>query len=227
MIICLEFNDLTFCGGGLGVEVCLIRAKRVAHSQHINVEDTILVQKWRQGDPNAIEKLVCKYQGRIYNLILKICSNPSDAAELTQDTFVKVIENIGKFESRSGFYTWVFRIAVNLTLNYRKRKATVGFTSLDAELAAGDEQARQGLAAILSDDKAPDPAQIAENRELCELLQKGIRKLDDEHRAVIVLRDIEGMDYAQIAEVLGTELGTVKSRLSRARAALRQILEAL
>jgi RNA polymerase sigma-70 factor (ECF subfamily) len=94
-------------------------------------------------------------------------------------------------------------------------------------LAAGDEQARQGLAAILSDDKSPDPAQIAENRELCELIQKGIRKLDDEHRAIIVLRDIEGMDYAQIAEVLGAELGTVKSRLSRARAALRQILEAL
>ena len=186
-----------------------------------------MVQKWRKGDPNAIEQLVCKYQGRIYNLILKICSNPDDAAELTQDTFVKVIENIGKFESRSGFYTWAFRIAVNLTLNYRKRKATVGFTSLDAELAAGDEQVRQGLAAILSDDKAPDPAQIAENRELCELIQKGIRKLDDEHRAIIVLRDIEGMDYAQIAEVLGTELGTVKSRLSRARSALRQILEAL
>jgi RNA polymerase sigma-70 factor (ECF subfamily) len=227
VIIFPGFNDLACCGGGLGVEVCLIRAKRVAHSQHINVEDTVLVQKWRKGDPNAIEQLVCKYQGRIYNIILKICSNPSDAAELTQDTFVKVIENIDKFESRSGFYTWAFRIAVNLTLNYRKRKATVGFTSLDAELAAGDEQARQGLAAILSDDRALDPAQIAENRELCELIQKGIRKLDDEHRAVIVLRDIEGMDYAQIAEVLGTELGTVKSRLSRARAALRQILEAL
>jgi RNA polymerase sigma-70 factor, ECF subfamily len=199
----------------------------VAHSQHINVEDTVLVQKWQKGDTGAIEKLFCKYQGRIYNLILKICSNPNDAAELTQDTFVKVIENIGKFQSRSGFYTWAFRIAVNLTLNYRKRKATVGFTSLDAELAADDEQARQGLATILSDDKSPDPAQIAENRELCELLQKGIRELDDEHRAIIVLRDIEGMDYAQIAEVLGTELGTVKSRLSRARAALRQILEAL
>jgi len=226
VIIFPGLDGLFVAEGVLGSN-CLIRAKRVAHSQHINVEDAVLVQKWRQGDPNAIEKLVCKYQGRIYNLILKICSNPDDAAELTQDTFVKVIENIGKFESRSSFYTWAFRIAVNLTLNYRKRKATVGFTSLDAELAAGDEQARQGLAAILSDDKAPDPAQIAENRELCELIQKGIRKLDDEHRAIIVLRDIEGMDYAQIAEVLGTELGTVKSRLSRARAALRQILEAL
>jgi RNA polymerase sigma-70 factor (ECF subfamily) len=141
--------------------------------------------------------------------------------------FVKIIENIDGFESRSSFYTWAFRIAVNLTLNHCKRKATVGFTSLDAEPAGNDEQARQALAAVLRDDKTPDPAQVAENRELCELIQKAIGKLEDEHRTVIVLRDIEGMDYAQIADVLGIELGTVKSRLSRARAALRQILEAL
>lgn len=199
----------------------------MAHSQQKNIEDAVLVQKWQKGDTAAIEKLVCKYQGRIYNLILKICSNPDDAAELTQDTFVKLIENIDKFESRSSFYTWAFRIAVNLTLNYRKRKATVGFTSIDAETAAVDEQTRQGLAAILSDDKTPDPSQVAENKELCDLVQKGLGKLDEEQRTIIVLRDIEGMDYEQIAEVLNTELGTVKSRLSRARAALRQILEAL
>jgi RNA polymerase sigma-70 factor, ECF subfamily len=199
----------------------------VAHSQQLNIEDAVLVQKWQKGDTAAIEKLVCKYQGRIYNTILKICSNSDDAAELTQDTFVKVLENIDKFESRSGFYTWAFRIAVNLTLNYRKRKATVGFTSLDAEMASDDEQTKQGLAAILSDDKSPDPSQVAENKELCDLIQKGISKLDEEQRAIIVLRDIEGMDYEQIAEVLDAELGTVKSRLSRARAALRQILEAL
>ena len=199
----------------------------MAHSQQINVEDAVLVQKWQKGDTAAIEKLVCKYQGRIYNIILKICSNPDDAAELMQDTFVKVLENIDKFESRSSFYTWAFRIAVNLTLNYRKRKATVGFTSLDAESASDNEQVGQGLAAILSDDKSPDPAQVAENKELCDLIQKGINKLDEEQRTIIVLRDIEGMDYEQIAEVLDTELGTVKSRLSRARAALRQILEAL
>jgi RNA polymerase sigma-70 factor, ECF subfamily len=199
----------------------------VAHSQQINIEDAVLVQKWRKGDTNALEQLVCKYQGRIYNLILKICSNTDDAAELTQDTFVKLIENIDKFESRSSFYTWAFRIAVNLTLNYRKRKATVGFTSIDAQTTTENEQAKQGLAAILSDDKSPDPAMIAENRELCELIQKSIGTLDEEQKTIIVLRDIEGMDYEQIAEVLNTELGTVKSRLSRARAALRQILEAL
>jgi RNA polymerase sigma-70 factor (ECF subfamily) len=214
--------------GGFGVEAGLIRVKLVAREQHINVEDAVLLEKWRRdGDAGAVERLIAKYQGRIYNLILKICANPDDAAELTQDTLVKVVENIDGFEGRSSFYTWAFRIAVNLTLNHRKRKATVGFASLDAESAGGDDQARQALAAVLRDDKTPDPADVAENRELCELIQRAIGKLENEHRTVIVLRDIEGMDYAQIADVLGVELGTVKSRLSRARAALRQILEAL
>lgn len=193
---------------------------------HINVEDEVLIQRWRLGDAGAFDRLVGKYQGRIYNLILKICANPDDAAELTQDTFVKIIENIDGFESRSSFYTWAFRIAVNLTLNYRKRKATVGFSSLDAPVAAADELGRRALADVMLDDKTPTPADVAENRELCELVQNALGKLDDEHRTIIVLRDIEGMDYAQIADVLAMELGTVKSRLSRARAALRQILEA-
>jgi RNA polymerase sigma-70 factor (ECF subfamily) len=205
----------------------------LAQQRHIKAEDAALVERWRRGDISAIERLAGKYQGRIYNLILKMCANPDTAAELTQDTFVKIIENIDRFESRSSFYTWAFRIAVNLTLNYCKRKATVGWTSLDAETArlggqaANDEQGRQALGAVLRDEKSPDPAQVAENRELCRLVQVALNKLDDEQKTIIVLRDIEGMDYAQIAEVLAVELGTVKSRLSRARAALRQILEAL
>ncbi|MFH1370230.1 MAG: sigma-70 family RNA polymerase sigma factor [Planctomycetota bacterium] len=198
----------------------------MAQQHHINVEDEVLIQRWRLGDAGAFDRLVGKYQGRIYNLILKICTNPDTAAELTQDTFVKIIENIDGFESRSSFYTWAFRIAVNLTLNYRKRKATVGFSSLDAPVAAADELGRCTLATVLLDDKTPTPADIAENRELCDLVQNSLGKLDEEHRTIIVLRDIEGMDYAQIADVLAVELGTVKSRLSRARSALRQILEA-
>jgi RNA polymerase sigma-70 factor (ECF subfamily) len=195
--------------------------------KHIKAEDAALVERWRRGDISAIERLVGKYQGRIYNLILKICANPETAAELTQDTFVKIIENVDRFESRSSFYTWAFRIAVNLTLNYCKRKTTVKWTSLDAETAVDDEQAHQALSAILRDEKSPDPSQIAENRELCRLVQIALGKLDEEQRTIVVLRDIEGMDYAQIAEVLAVVPGTVKSRLSRARAALRQLLEAL
>jgi RNA polymerase sigma-70 factor (ECF subfamily) len=101
-----------------------------------------------------------------------------------------------------------------------------GFTSLDASPAGVEPEQKRSLAAVLMDNKTPDPAELAENRELCELVQKALGKLDDEFRTIIVLRDIEGMDYAQIADVLAVELGTVKSRLSRARSALRQILEA-
>ena len=197
----------------------------MTRERQINVEDEVLVQKWRQGDMKALERLIGKYQARIYNVIMKICSNPDDAAELTQDTFVKVIENVNDFQGRSAFYTWAFRIAVNLTLNYRKRKSVAGWTSLDA-LSIGQDEHNTSLAKVLLDEKQPQPGEIAENRELCDLVVKAINRLDDEQKAIIVLRDIEGMDYAQIADVLGVEIGTVKSRLSRARAALRQILEA-
>ncbi len=199
----------------------------MAETAKINIDDAVLVDRCRRGDSAAMEHLILKYQNRIYNVILKICANTEDAAELTQDTFVKVIENIDKFEGRSGFYTWAFRIAVNLTFNYCKRHIRLGFRSLDN---GDDEQDRQGKLALkefLADDSSPDPAAAAQNKELVEITVKALMKLDDWQRAVIVLRDIEGMNYAQIADVLGIEQGTVKSRLSRARSSLKEILEAI
>jgi RNA polymerase sigma-70 factor (ECF subfamily) len=160
-------------------------------------------------------------------VILKICANADDAAELSQETFVKVIENIDKFEGRSSFYTWLFRIAVNLTLSYCKRSVKLGLKSLDAEDDERNWQGRRVLKDFLSADGSSDPAAIAANKELCELIKKAMMQLDDKQRAVIVLRDIEGMDYAQIAKVLDVELGTVKSRLSRGRSNLREIMEAI
>jgi len=193
-------------------------------SENINIDDAVLVEQCRQGDSEAMERLILKYQNRIYNVILKICANVDDAAELTQETFVKVIENIDKFEGRSGFYTWAFRIAVNLTLNYCQRSGRLGLKSLDAE---DDGQARQQLKEFLNDDSSPDPAAVAANKELCEIVIASLMKLNDAQRTVLVLRDIEGMNYAQIAEVLDIELGTVRSRLSRARSNLRGIMEAI
>ena len=197
----------------------------MAGAPNINVDDDILVQQCRHGDSAAMERLICKYQNRIYNTILKICANSDDAAELTQDTFVKVIENIDKFEGRSSFYTWAFRIAVNLTLNHCKRSSKLTFTSLETERKENNWRPKQILKEFLRNDASPDPAIVAQNRELCGLVQKALMKLDDTQRTVIVLRDIEGMNYAQIANVLELELGTVKSRISRARNNLREIFE--
>ena len=190
-------------------------------------EDNFLVEQCRRGDAAAMERLITKYHSRVYNAILRICANADDAAELTQETFVKVIEKISDFEGRSGFYTWVFRIAVNLTLNYCQRGARLAFRSLDAGSDEDNEQAKGALKEILSSDDSPDPAAVAANKELWQMVLKAMNKLDDAQRAVIVLRDIEGMNYAQISEVLEIELGTVKSRLSRARGVLREILEAI
>jgi len=192
---------------------------------NISIDDSILVQQCQRGDSEAMERLIRKYQNRIYNIILKMCANHDDAAELTQETFVKIIEKIDGFQGRSSFYTWAFRIAVNLTLNYCQRNVKLRLSSLDAQQDEHDGQARQQLKEFLSDDSSPDPATVAQNKELCELAVKSLMKLDENQKAVVVLRDIEGMSYAQIAEVLDIELGTVRSRLSRARNSLREILE--
>jgi RNA polymerase sigma-70 factor (ECF subfamily) len=199
----------------------------VTEVANTDIDDAVLVRQCQQGNSAATERLILKYQNRIYNVILKICADPDDAAELTQDTFVKIIENIEKFQARSSFYTWAFRIAVNLTLNYCRRNARVGFSSLDAE--QGRYKSRPGtiLKEKLSNDGSLDPAALAQNRELCRIAVESLKELDDAQRAVVVLRDIEGMKYNQIANVLGIELGTVRSRLSRGREKLRQILEAI
>jgi len=203
-----------------------IRSRQVSN-MHVSINDAVLIEQYKKGDSAALERLVLKYQNRIYNVILKICADPDDAAELTQETFVKVIENLDKFEGRSGFYTWTFRIAVNLTLNYCQRNSKLAFRSLDAEQQQDDDQVKQVLKDFLSDDSSPDPAAEVQSKELYRIAARTLMGLDETHRAVIILRDIEGMSYARIAEVLDIELGTVRSRLSRARSKMRDILEAI
>ncbi|MCU0918097.1 MAG: sigma-70 family RNA polymerase sigma factor [Planctomycetes bacterium] len=191
----------------------------------INIDDSVLVRQSQAGDAAAMERLILRYQNRIYNVILKMCGNADDAAELTQEAFVKVIESIDKFKGKSSFYTWLFRIAVNLTLNHCQRQARTATRSLDAEEPDQEGEPSQALRDFLSDDRVADPAVLAQSQELCELAKRSLLELEEPQRAVVVLRDIEGMDYAQIADVLSIELGTVRSRLSRARSNLRDILE--
>jgi RNA polymerase sigma-70 factor (ECF subfamily) len=205
----------------------LINKDGRSETAKVSIDDTVLVEQCRRGDSLAMERLILKYQNRIYNIILKMCANADDAAELTQDTFVKIIESIDGFHGKSSFYTWAFRIAVNLTLNYCKRNSKFAAQSLDGANEGNGEQGRAQLREMLADDKLPDPGAIVANRELCEIIMRVLMTLDDEQRAVVLLRDIEGMNYAQIAEVLNIELGTVKSRISRARGRLKEIMETI
>ena len=193
--------------------------------QNIALDDDTLVQRCKRGDSEAMSRLILKYQDRIYNTILKICANRDDAAELTQETFVKVIERIDSFKGQSAFYTWLFRVAVNLTYNYCKRRVKLPTYSLENMRVSGFGDAGVQLKAYFADESAIDPAVIAQNREIGQIAMAALGELDEDHRVVLVLRDIEGMSYNEIAETLQVELGTVKSRLSRARANLKSILE--
>ena len=192
----------------------------------ISIDDSVLVERCRRGDSSAMERLILKYQNRLFNTILRICANHEDAAELTQETFVKIIEGIGRFQGKSSFYTWAFRIAVNLAINHSQRHKKIGFRSLETEESGMGEGAAQLLKDFLCNENASDPAGLAQNKELCEIVVHALMELDETHRTVMVLRDIEGMNYAQIAQVLDVELGTVRSRLSRARSRVKEILEA-
>lgn len=192
---------------------------------NIAIDDASLVEQCRKGDSAAMERLIRKYHTRIYNVILRICSDPEDAAELTQDTFVKIMEHIGKFEGRSGFYTWAFRIAVNLSINHSRRNVKLRAHSLDKNNENGTNKSTLNLKMMLEDPDAVSPEKTASDKELYELINQAIMKLEEPQRAVIVLRDVSGMSYADIAEILDIELGTVKSRISRARANLRDVLE--
>ncbi len=192
---------------------------------NISIDDAVLVRRCRQGDSSALTRLIVKYQDRIYNTILKICGNPDDAAELSQETFVKVIEHMDSFRGNSTFYTWLFRIAINLSYNHCRRRVKIASVSLDSAGGSEFSSAKAQLGAWLADERVADPAFLAQNREVIHILTQCLARLDDDHRVVVVLRDIEGMSYAEIAEALEVELGTVKSRLSRARAQLREVLE--
>lgn len=193
-------------------------------SENISIDDAVLVKQCQRGDSDSMGRLIVKYQDRLYNAILKICGNPDDAAELTQESFVKVLENIGTFRSQSSFYTWLFRVGINLTLTFCSRKLRLGMHSLDNP-AGGKEGLK--LADVLADVKEKGPLVDIENREVIQRVLAALEKLEDHQRAIVVLRDIEGMSYEHIAEVLQIEIGTVKSRLSRARVALRELLQAV
>lgn len=188
-------------------------------------EDAELLDRCRKGDMAAFGTLVTKYQDRVFNAIFRMCGNRDDAEELSQEVFVKALENLNRFRQESRFYTWVFRIAVNLTISRRRRGGRLQFRSLDS--AAGDDGDSYRPRDALGDEAQADPSEAVADKDVHERVMQTLVELDDEFRAVVVLRDIEGMNYDQIAEALKIPSGTVKSRLYRARCLLREKLRDL
>lgn len=186
----------------------------------ITFDDTVLVDRFRKGDMQCFGLLVAKYQDRIYNMILRMCPSRADAEELAQEAFLRAMERIEQFRGQSRFYTWLFRIAANLTISHRRRNSRVTFRSLTRSAEYDGTQAEE-LTSAVAQQRIPGPVAAAMSAEIGDRVDRALDELDEDFRIVVVLRDIEELDYAQIAEVLDLPIGTVKSRLHRARCMLK------
>ena len=172
-----------------------------------------LVERAKKGDESAFEVLVTDNEKRIYNLCRRLTGNPEDAAELTQEAFLNAWRGLSRFQGESSFSTWLYRLASNACIDFlRNLSMTV---SLDDE-----EEARQ----VELPDERYTPERELERTEVRQAVAAGLERLTPEHRQVLVMREINGLSYAEIGGVLGLEEGTVKSRIARARNALRKVL---
>jgi len=178
-------------------------------------EDSRLVARCQDGDLEAFNQLVLKYQDRVLDTVYRMVGSLEDAEDLAQECFVRAFQAIGEFRGQSSFYTWLFRIAVNGALSQRRRAAR------RRRHVAGRYETPEDLGPAAVDAGAAEPIDGVEQEEQRAAVIGALRRLDPEQRAVIVLKDIEGADYAQMAEILQCPRGTVKSRLHRARQALK------
>ena len=183
------------------------------------MDEEKLLSKAARGDTAAFEALIEPHMTKVYNIAYRICQNADDAADAAQDAFLKAFGNISKFKGGAKFSTWLYRIATNAALDMVKGRGRHGAYSLDAEISGEDGEV---LREIPSD--APLPQEEAERAEVRREINAALARLSDPDRSIIVLRDINGMAYRELSEILGCSEGTVKSRLSRARQKLREIL---
>lgn len=186
-----------------------------------------LIALVRAGDTAAYSELVRTYQDRVYGLCLRMCRNASDAEDLAQEAFVRAYHSLAKFDGRARFYTWLFRIAVNVTISERRRAARKPL-KLATDLARSDGSDASTVGGLRqAEDAGPRAEEYAMRKEQTEIVLAALAELDEEQRCIVTLRDMQSLGYDEIAEVMDIPIGTVKSRLHRARLALRRRLSPL
>jgi len=182
----------------------------------VNTDDRRLIADCLAGRTSAFGELVRRYQDRLFNAVLRVVDNAEDAADVVQDAFLNAYQSLNSFKGDSEFFTWLYRIAFNAAISLRrKRKVVLSFDGGDeraaTEPADPSELTRPGVALERSEEDAQ--------------LLSAMARLSPEHRAVLVLKDLEGQKYEEIAEVLDVPIGTIRSRLHRARMELRDLLQ--
>ena len=184
-------------------------------------EDLALVQRCQSGDTRAFDELVTRYRQRVFGMVYHIVHNEQDAWDLAQEGFVKAWKNIGRFRGDSSFYTWLYRIVTNVAIDALRKKQIQGGQEFDETIQLTDIEPTNPLAP----KGEPAPSQKLERGELREKIDAAIHKLSPDHRAVILLKEMEGLQYHEIAETVGCSIGTVMSRLFYARRKLQTLLK--
>ncbi len=182
--------------------------------------DAILVQQVQAGDVAAFDSLILKYRQRLYSVIYNLTSNREDAADLTQEAFIKAFQSINRFKGRSTFFAWLYRIAVNATYSHLRRhklRRFFSFDTIDEDLAPAEV-----LEALTSKSNIPRDRLLT---ELQEKLNEALQTLSLKHRTVVVLFEIESLSHQEIAEITGCSVGTVRSRLHYAKQQLQGKLQ--
>lgn len=178
-----------------------------------------LVARSRDGDIDAFEELVSRYERKIYTIAYRLIGNYDDADDLTQEAFLRAFKSIKNFRGEASFQTWMCRIVTNVCRDEMRKRKRVVFESLDETITLCDGEVQKQIAS-----SEPGPSELYERKEAQETIQKYINSLSPDFRVALVLRDIQGYSYEEIAQQLQCSLGTVKSRISRARNNLKNKL---
>ena len=181
--------------------------------------DVALVLKAQQGDLDAFDALTLRHRERLMSVIYNMTSNREDAADLTQEAFVKAFRSIGRFKGKSSFFTWLYRIGVNVTLSYLQKNRARRFFSLEN---LSEEVNQETAFEILASSSKADRGTLL--NELQEKLNEALQKLSNKHRTIVVLFEIEGLSHKQISEIMNCSEGTVRSRLHYAKQQLQAYL---
>lgn len=186
------------------------------------IKESDLVKRCQEGSQEAFDELVLKYQKKVFNLAYRLLDNYDEANDIAQEVFVRVFHSIRGFRGECGIFTWLYRITVNLSknrlkvLNREKKK----LESLDDPVTTEEGEVKREVL-----DRRPLPSEVVAEEEKSALIQSALNSLADEFREVVILRDIESLSYEEIARILKINIGTVKSRLHRARLELKDKLK--
>ena len=179
----------------------------------------ILIKSALKGDMQSFEELMYQYEKKVYNVALRVFKNPEDAKDISQDVFIKIYKNLDKFDNKSSFSTWIYRITTNTCIDELRKRKGKETVSIDNDNEYDEGRFKREFA-----DNEPTPEEKVISKEGESEIIKSMNTLSDEHRTIIVMRDIEGLSYTEISEIIGVSIGTVKSRISRARLQLKNII---